>query len=712
MRPYRTGSAGALLLAAHACALAQSTSAPSTDMQQVRISASADDKRAQSTTTAIIVGRDDILRHGDASLAEVLKRQPGITLDGAPGKPAAIRIHGMGAGYAAILLNGLPAPAGFSIESLSPDLIERIEILRAATAETSGQAVAGTINVILRRAGAGPDEVKLGAALNAGHAAPTLVAQHNGASGALAWTLAVTARRTDNVFGGRITDTGHDPELLRHTAYGDHQVEDMLEVAPRLSWQPDPVDSLSAQAYLRKRRYDGHKIEIETSDIGTPTAFAHAQSGFCMQPLQAYADLSWTRKLDAGARLTMKVSGYDTQRHPDFVYLGLDPDDALIATHHVLSGVHEREFTFNGSWRRPLWDSHALAVGWELGRKRRDEYRIEHQTDAADLPLLDSDEAYRAQVTHTAFFVQDEWDIDAAWSAYIGLRREDLRTTGEGSAHAPVDVASGVWSPIVQALFKPQAAGDGRHDQFRFAISRTYKAPNIAQLMPRRYTVDNDNSATDPDQQGNPNLRPELALGIDAAWERYFGKAGMVSVSAFQKRIHDITLDRIFDNAGVWIATPDNQGSATVRGLEFEGKRTIGPLSARVNLARNWSRVDALPGPDNHIPDQPAASGNLGLDYTGATLDAGGTYSYRGHIATRNSALLEDTASVKRQLDLYAAWKRGRNGRLRVSVSDLLHQDYVEGTVYLGDPAGAGWLARTIDFRLRPTWRVVWEQSL
>jgi hypothetical protein len=81
-------------------------------------------------------------------------------------------------------------------------------------------------------------------------------------------------------------------------------------------------------------------------------------------------------------------------------------------------------------------------------------------------------------------------------------------------------------------------------------------------------------------------------------------------------------------------------------------------------------------------------------------------------VATRSSASLEDVEDVKRQLDLYALWKVTRTGKLRVSVSDLLHPDYAERTVYLGDPVGSGALARTTDFRLRTTWRVVWEQAL
>ena len=714
MRMTRTGSASALLLAVHACASAQ-TAAPQ-PIQQVVVNAGAAGSRAQSTTTAIIVGRDDILRQGDASLLDVLKRQPGITIEASPGKEAALRMRGLGSGYVAILLNGLPAPSGFSLEAISPELVERIEIQRAATAETSGQAIAGAINIVLRRAGPAKNEdaneIKVGGAFQRGHAAPQLLAQHSGRRGALAYTVAATVKRNMNPVAALSTEAGSDPALLRRTAWTDHQVEDILELAPRLSWQPGAADSISAQGYLRKRHIDNVKREQEATDIGQPTAFPHAYQHFETRPLHAYADLAWTRRLEGGARVNAKLSGLRMKREAGFVYRGMDAQDRLLESHLVASGPVEREWTFSGSWRRPLWGSHSLAAGWEFGRKGRSEYRRERHVDPLGTLLFSSDEDYRASVVRSAFFIQDEWDIGPGWSAYAGLRREDLRTTGEGNAAAPVDVGAGAWSPVFQTLFKPQRAeGDtGPRDGLRFAVSRSYKAPEIVQLLPRRYTVDNNNNVTNPDQQGNPALRPELALAVDLAWERYFGAADMVSVSLFHKRIRDITLVRIAENRGVWTAMPENAGGALVRGIEFEGKLTRGALSARLNLARNWSRLDSVPGPDNRIEGQPAYSGNLGLDYAlaAAQFDLGGTYSYRGRVASRLSALMFSDDGSRRQLDLYAVWKRDARSRLRLSVASLAQRDYVESLAYEGSRP----LVRATVYQQRPTWRLVWEQSL
>lgn len=712
MRIFLNGSAGALLLMTHAHALAQAAEPPP---QQVVING-AGATRAQSTTAAIVVGREEILRHGDASLSDVLRRQPGITVDATPGQAATIRMRGMGGEHVAILLDGVPAPAGFAIESLDPELVERIEIARTATAATSAQAMAGAINVILRRAGARKDssgaEIKLGGALVDGYLAPQLQARHGARAGPLAYALNATLRRNRNPVAATTLEEGSHPALLRRTGWTDRQVEDVLELAPQLSWQPNARDSVNLQGTLRKRRIDNIKGETETTLAGAPTAFPRSAQRYATDPLHAHADLAWTRKLDAGARLALKLSGFHTRREADFVYRGMDLQDTLLRTNRVASGPVEREWIFNGSWRRPLWGSHTLAAGWEAGRKDRTEYRHERQFDGAAALLLASDEDYRARVLRSAFYLQDEWDITPAWSAYLGLRREDLRTTGAGNAAAPVDVDAGAWSPVFQTLYRPPSAQDdtGPRDGFRLAVSRTYKAPNIVELMPRRYTVDNNNSATNPDQQGNPTLRPELALGVDLAWERFFGKDDMLGVNLFHKRIRDVTVVDVAQRDGVWSATPVNRGDATVRGIEFEGKATRGALSARVNLARNWSRLDGVPGPGNRLPGQPAYSANLGLDLTGIAgrLDLGGTHAWRGKAASRTGALFHEEDGSRRQLDLYALFRHDARSRLRLTVSDLLRGDYRELRAF----DGARPLARTTHFQAHATWRLVWERSL
>ena len=91
------------------------------------VTADAIAERRDSTASKIVVNRDEIVKYGDQTILDVMKRLPGVTVSGAGGRGTEIRMRGLGSGYTQILVNGERAPPGFSLDTLSPDLIERIE---------------------------------------------------------------------------------------------------------------------------------------------------------------------------------------------------------------------------------------------------------------------------------------------------------------------------------------------------------------------------------------------------------------------------------------------------------------------------------------------------------------------------------------------------------------------------------------------------------
>jgi iron complex outermembrane receptor protein len=93
------------------------TNQPDQKIQQVTVSGTrADDTetRRLSTASKMVFGREELDRNGDTSISEVLKRLPGVSIGGAPGR----------------------ARGGVR--------------MRGPVAEHSTQAIAGTINIILR----------------------------------------------------------------------------------------------------------------------------------------------------------------------------------------------------------------------------------------------------------------------------------------------------------------------------------------------------------------------------------------------------------------------------------------------------------------------------------------------------------------------------------------------------------------------------------
>lgn len=698
-----------LLLAVSACACA--TDLP--DPQQVQITATRADQRQRETTTSIVINHADIVRQGDLALSDVLKRLPGISISGTPGQGGAIQMRGLGNGYTQILLNGEPVPAGFSLDAIAPETIERIEILRSATAELSNQAVAGIINIILKKAAtAGQRSVTASVARQHGVNTPSLSAQLSDQSDAYSYSLAATLTRKRSEKPFTDWQEQRDPDgvvtLLRRTPQTESGSTDALTLTPRLNWKLDGGDTLSWQSFAYIRRVDNLNRADETALIGEHSAYPRNTANFVANFVMLRSDVNWTHALSNGDKLEMKLGASTNRRTGTFDFHGMDADGQPLTRHHVDSGPVENNVTSTGTYRHPIGDSHAIALGWDASHARRSEDRDETLFDASGLLESRNNADYTASVNRLALFMQDEWQVTKRYSLYLGLRHEQLDTASRAlAANAPdaLDNRSAVWSPSMQSRYEL-----ANKDVVRLAVSRTYKAPELVKLVPRRYTKDNNNNPTNPDEQGNPELRPELTWGLDAAYEHYLGDGALVSASVYARRIRDVAQERLFQQDGVWVTEPFNDGNASVHGVELEAKlRVTKALDVRANVSRNWSRVANVPGPDNRLESQTPATANLGADYRWSVLTVGGNLNYQAAGPSRQSAQVLNSASVKRELDLYALWKMRGKTQLRISANNLLHQNATETSSYI-DASGT---TRTL--RLTPTQatvRIMLEQQL
>ena len=155
-----------------------------------------------------------------------------------------------------------------------------------------------------------------------------------------------------------------------------------------------------------------------------------------------------------------------------------------------------------------------------------------------------------------------------------------------------------------------------------------------------------------------------------------------------------------------------------MRSLELEARvplsawlSTAPAIDLRANLARNWSRLDAVAGPDNRLASQLPWSANLGLDYRLARwpLTLGGNVNLQGGTRTRISSALLETAGAARTLDVYGLWRFSDQLRLRVSGGNLLARARTESSTYSDD---TGRMLRTVDTRGWRSWRLMLEGAL
>ncbi|WP_229487623.1 TonB-dependent receptor plug domain-containing protein [Pseudoduganella lutea] len=678
------------------------TAKPVESMQTVEIkgSAAAYDPRRDDTASKVVVSDEEIKRYGDTAITDVFKRIPGVTVGGTGRGGNDIRMRGLGSGYTQILLNGERAPAGFSIDTLSPDVIERIEIVRAASAEFSTQSIAGTINIVLKRAvKTAQREFKLSAAKSADQNSPSGSLQISDKAGALSYSLSGNFWRGTYDRVSPVEETLVDPagelRMVRHTRQQDGGRWEGMNLAPRINWNLGGGDTLTSQTFVNfnRNRYHGYQ-EVDT-ELGARPRFDVRDMFNTNRSLFARTDVNWVKRLGEGGKLDAKagISGMRSEgTWHEFDYraavLGRD------AT--VLSETTEKGLSTQGKYSVPWLEDHALSMGWDAGVTLRDDSRLEDEADLPGFVAVDSDEGYEAKVTRLALYAQDEWNLTPRWSVYAGLRWEGIETTSEGDSFDPVSQTNSVWSPLAQTLYK---LPDSR-DQVRLALTRTYKAPSPNNLVPRRFTSTN-NSQTEPDRRGNPALQPELASGIDASYEHYWGENALLSAAASMRRISGYTRQGLFLEDGRWVATPVNDGNAVTRSIELEAKFPLAAViddapgvDLRASVARNWSRVDVVPGPDNRLDQQTPLSATFGADYRSpdGKLTTGASFAFRDGGPVRIDVNQTGYQSVRRDLDVYALWKFNPQYQLRVAVSNVLGQDSVGDAAYLD---GNGTLRRT-----------------
>ena len=664
---------------------------PPSGVQRVEVQgqSAAEDRRASIGAT-LVVGREDLLRQGDSNLADALRRVPGISVTTTQGRGAEIRMSGLGGGYTQLLLNGEPVPPGFSLESLSPDLIERVEVSRSPNVDQSAQAIAGSVNIVLRRVGRRPQsDVKLSGGRALQRPSAGVEGQYGDRDGHWAWGVGLGATMEDQVWPMhldlRVTDAAGAPVQAYTTDKREYDRTESLNLTPRLSWSPDDSDSVSTDHLLRLRRSHFGALDRRESSLGDEPVFGRDDLRARIDAVLWRGRLGWTRKLADGAQLEAKLNGTYLRSLGEADFDGWGPQDQYLRDEHVHSLAIDQGYGAAGKYRQPIGEDHAVLLGWDGAYNQRDESRIQREREfEGGLPAENLDEVYRADVGRLALFAQDEWRIDDGWTASLGLRWEGLHTVSDGRGVVVDHVArtTSVFSPVLRSVWQLPDS----QDQVRVGLGRTYKAPTPRDLLARRF-VANENSPTTPDQQGNPDLRPELAWGLDASYEHPLGKAGLVSVSAYAKRIDDVILDQLILQEGSWVQRRANQGVARVWGLELEGRLDLRkrwseapPLELRGNLGWNESRVDAVPGPDNRLARQTPAVLNLGADYhPDGAWSAGGNFNLQAGGPVRLSATRWGRQPTKRLLDLYAQWKPDAANQWKLALNNLLHQDEVTG---------------------------------
>jgi outer membrane receptor for ferrienterochelin and colicins len=265
------------------------------------------DLRRRAQTAKQIYGREELDKYGDANVADVLKRLPGISMQG-----NAPRMRGLGSGYTLILINGDPAPPGFALDQLDPAQVERIEVTKGPTANQSAQAVAGAINIILKDA---PKVSQRDLRLSSGYTLdrPT-------ASGSLTlgekWA-GISVSLPISLFewrGGNTTTVLRSaPGLDGGASLAQQRGEQFyfghgINLGPRLNWKLSDDETITWQSFLQKGSWNNRSTYQNQVLTGTPGL--EDDAGFQGGWQNVRSNLQWVNHFSAADRMELKAGTF------------------------------------------------------------------------------------------------------------------------------------------------------------------------------------------------------------------------------------------------------------------------------------------------------------------------------------------------------------------------------------------------------------------
>lgn len=631
-----------------------------------------------------VISNTDLIRFGDTNITDALKRVPGILV-----VKDQLQLPGMGAAYTQILIDGEP-PRGITIADLPMNMIERVEIYRAGNAQFSSEAMAGTINIVLKRVPSSAQyQIKINAT-NESKLSGNIEWLNSDKHGKFSYALSASANKTHGAFPPRsqtISENfaSNNPSVQKYTQdISRNVVINRLRLNPRIQYMTKDNANLTSTSLLSMVHTSMQDETAYQFLTGSELPISYIRRFFIADVvagdtgIRALFNLSNDTKFD----ISGNINGRDWLRK--WTEDTLNNKDLPAFQLNVNFRIKTIGFSSTGKVTAPSSDAHDIVGGWSLSDSSSKGQRLENLTEVMPPNLNSDNQTTNTRITKLAFFAQDEWKFRKDSSAYFGLRWESVRTETGGTTQENRRHQSNVFSPIIQSLWQLNTENT---DRLRLGVSRTYQAPTDLQLSFPIWTTIN-NTMHNPNWRGNPSLRPELAWSLDAAYEHNGKDAWNYNIRAKFRNIEDLHRENLSLTNGTWWMTYVNAGHAVSNGLEID---TQFPLKRFVenapnidftfDLSKNWSRVSNLPQPYNTLSPI-SFSAKLGADFRSKDYPLNLGINVR-HTDSRWQQVNQSTRvflGTPLQVDLYGLWKFSKQTQLRLAIDNLLKRRFADLT--------------------------------
>ncbi len=578
--------------------------------------------------------RFEPLTAGDA-----LKRVPSVTFLSDVIESDGARLRGLDPGYTQITINGERVPGSnadrsFFLDRIPAELIKQVEIVRSSSARRTGDAVAGTLNIVLRDAfSMDGGYVRAGGLFfDDGEAKPSGGLYYGGKLGPGRLLIGANVQGRYNPKKKKSLRYGDSPENNPNYATDDFDnredqddVRDGTDYAGNVSWAMEQGGTKFEIAgnYVRTER-DQIERSFEYDDPVAITGPINLTPGgnllsdnynpvFIKQESVAVTS-KFSHETDWGktsARASFAGFRDQTQEFEHEIDFDTDEDPAEYEGQFQRTRITDTELAFELEQAFKLNDTVNIAVGGFMQDKNRRTNISEAENDGAEVTAYDQ-LTQRPDVFSTPFGA-----LEPAPGAFNRIREErrDLYALVEGKTGVIKFEAGLRWENTKVRItdFTADPANGDLRVKYNFLLpsasvrvdlgrgritasaARTVRRPRFDFITPALLETE----FGDNDLLGNPQLRPEKAWGGDLGYEHRIGRTGVIGVNGFFRRIEDVvelanTGVVGSEGPGTVVLQPRNIGKGRVWGVEFDLSASLGFIGlADTGVFGNLSLIDS-----------------------------------------------------------------------------------------------------------------------
>jgi outer membrane receptor protein involved in Fe transport len=678
--------------------------------------------RSDSTAPVLVYDLEFFQRFEPLTVGDMLKRVPGVVFVSDVLEFDGVQLRGLDPGYTQILINGKRVPGGgldrsFFVDRIPAELVDRIEIVRSQSANRSGDAVAGALNIVLR------DAYEFdGAYVRAG-----LLNFRDGETKGTFGAVAGGEFGGGRLLGGINVQGRYNPKQKRSDRFDEpggefdnredqSDIRDGTDYSANLSWTREFGDdrlSLSVLAVRTDREETEQSFEYNDPVSSSRDNLLSINDQFEDIDTRNHAfDVAYDFAAMGGRNeISWNYASFKDEIVNTEIETGFDDDDSPPSFDETegtreLFDLDDREWSLAYSHKRELNAATEVEFGLQYNDKQRESdlrvSEVASDVEGAPLPAFTDFDLFSSKIEEQRldpYLMFSGAGDRLSWEAGLRFEQTDVEIRANGSR---------IENDYSELLPSAHLNWDlDAENRVNASLARTVRRPGFDFLDPTLL----EGEFGDNDFFGNPRLDPETAWGVDLGFEHRIGRRGVVGVNLFYRDITDLielvntgepsdealsdfddeVEEFLEENPGADPSTPgfpefdpnsfvysaDNVGDGYVYGVEFDLSMPLTALGLdSTGVFANYAWLDSEVEDDlgkRRFNNQARYVYNVGFIQDLPDWEASFGASYRKQGEAKLRVLAEEvTTNYGGDLEVFVEKRFGQRATLRLTASNLL----------------------------------------